>query len=392
MSLLLTIKLALSNIRTNKLRSALTMLGLIIGIASVIILVGIGKGATESVTNEMSGLGADLLTVSIYDGKTTIAYNDLDDFLKLPNIEAIAPYKSLSANINRGNVKLENFNLLATNQNYLGVMGYDLGEGRPLSEIDIENSTKAVIIGNSIAEKLFNLTDPLGKTIKINGDDYTVVGTLAAGSSMSEVDNILLVPLTTAKYLGSNTAVSELYLKANNAENVDGAAKEVKSYVETNYKIDSDSLNVYTNTGILESMKEVSAQLSLLLGGIAGISLIVGGIGIMNVMLVSVTERTKEIGIRKSLGAKRRDISKQFLIESLVLSLLGGIIGILTGIGCGALTNALVAYLGYSNIFALSPGVVVLSFSVSAAVGLIFGSFPSYRAACLRPIDALKQE
>ena len=133
-------------------------------------------------------------------------------------------------------------------------------------------------------------------------------------------------------------------------------------------------------------------QLSLLLGGIAGISLIVGGIGIMNVMLVSVTERTKEIGIRKSLGAQRKDISKQFLIESLVLSLLGGVIGILFGIGSGSLINLIVSSLGYGNIFALSVGVVILSFSVSAAVGLIFGSFPSYRAACLKPIDALKQE
>lgn len=392
MSLFMTIKLALSNIRTNKLRSGLTMLGLIIGIASVIILVGIGKGATESVTDEVSGLGADLLTMYIYDDETTLPYNDINQLTALPNIECVAPYKNVAANISRGNTKLTYFNLIASNDHFLDVMGYELGEGRPISAIDVENSSKTVIIGASIAEKLLGFEDPVGKTIKINGDDYTVIGTLHAGSSMGEADNTLIIPLTTAKYLGDNTAVSELYLKAEDAQNVDATATSVKNYIENNYHIDEDSFEVYSNTNVLESVKEVSMQLSLLLGGIAGISLIVGGIGIMNVMLVSVTERTKEIGIRKSLGAQRKDISKQFLIESLVLSLLGGIIGILFGIGIGNLINLIVSSLGYSNIFALSVGVVILSFSVSAAVGLIFGSFPSYRAACLKPIDALKQE
>lgn len=392
MSLFMTIKLALSNIRTNKLRSGLTMLGLIIGIASVIILVGIGKGATESVTDEISGLGADLLSVYIYDGETTIPYYDLNDLAMLPNIECVAPYKNISANISRGNTKISHYSLYAANDHYLEVLGYQLDEGRPISEIDVENSSKTVIIGASIAEKLLGFDDPVGKTIKINGDDYTVIGTLAAGSSASEADNTLIIPLTTAKYLGDTAAVGQLYLKSENAQNVDATATAVKNYLEDNYHIAEDSFDVYTNTSILESMEQVSLQLSFLLGGIAGISLIVGGIGIMNVMLVSVTERTKEIGIRKSLGAKRKDISKQFLIESLVLSLLGGIIGILFGIGCGSLINLVLSSLGYGKLFALSPGVVILSFSVSAAVGLIFGSFPSYRAACLKPIDALKQE
>lgn len=392
MSLLLTIKLALSNIKNNKLRSGLTMLGLIIGIASVIILVGIGKGATESVTDEMSGLGADLLTMTIYDGKTSISYADLDNFAALPNIDCIAPYKQLSANVSRGSTKLSYFNLIATNNNYLNVMGYDLDKGRGLSEIDVENSTKAVIIGKSIAEELFGWESPVGKSLKINGDDYTVIGTLKSSSMNSEVDDMMIVPLTTAKYLGDTAAVTDMLLKATDTNDVDSTADTVKSYVENQYNIDSEGFDVYTNTSVLESVKQVSQELSLLLGGIASISLIVGGIGIMNVMLVSVTERTKEIGIRKSLGAKRRDISKQFLIESIVLSLLGGIIGILFGIGCGALINFICNYLGYVSIFALSIGVILISSSVSIAVGLIFGSFPSYRAACLKPIDALKQE
>lgn len=388
MNLLLTIKLALNNIRSNKLRSGLTMLGLVIGIASVIILVGIGNGATSSVTSEVSSLGADVLTVTISNSDTTLAYEDMNGFTDLSLIDSVAPYQTVSATVSRDSTTSERSSLIATNANYLDVMGYDLAEGRTISEIDIENCSKVVIIGSSAAEDLFGLTDPLGETVKIDGDNYTVIGVLeSSGSSMgNNVDDMLLMPITTIKYLGDDASISNLYLKATSEDVVDQAETQVETYLEQTYALTTDDFSVTTQASTLEAMEDITNTMSLLLGGIAGISLLVGGIGVMNVMLVSVSERTKEIGIRKSLGAKRADILKQFLIEALVLSILGGIIGIIVGIIGGYVAEA------FGVSFVPGVGVIVLSFSVSAAVGLVFGIFPSYRAAGLRPIDALKQE
>lgn len=389
MNLLLTIKLALNNIRGNKLRSGLTMLGLVIGIASVIILVGIGNGATKNVQNQVSSLGADVLTVTISNSDTTLDYADLDGFTSLRLIESAAPYVTVSATVSRNTETSEQTSLIATNDNYLDVMDYQLSKGRTISEIDIENCSKVVIIGSSAAEDLFGLTDPLGETVKIDGDNYTVIGVLeGTGSSMgNNVDDMLLMPITTVKYLGDDAGISNLYLNAKSDDVVEDAASEVEQYLTQTYALSADDdFSVSTQESMLEAMEDITNTMSLLLGGIAGISLLVGGIGVMNVMLVSVSERTKEIGIRKSLGAKRADILKQFLIEALVLSLFGGIIGIMVGIIGGFASEV------FGVSFAPGIGVVLLSFTVSAAVGLVFGIFPSYRAAGLRPIDALKQE
>jgi len=389
MNLLLTIKLALNNIRGNKLRSGLTMLGLVIGIASVIILVGIGNGATKNVQNQVSSLGADVLTVTISNSDTTLDYADLDGFTSLRLIESAAPYVTVSATVSRNTETSEQTSLIATNDNYLDVMDYQLSKGRTISEIDIENCSKVVIIGSSAAEDLFGLTDPLGETVKIDGDNYTVIGVLeSTGSSMgNNVDDMLLMPITTVKYLGDDAGISNLYLNAKSDDAVEDAASEVEQYLTQTYALSADDdFSVSTQESMLEAMEDITNTMSLLLGGIAGISLLVGGIGVMNVMLVSVSERTKEIGIRKSLGAKRADILKQFLIEALVLSLFGGIIGIMVGIIGGFASEV------FGVSFAPGIGVVLLSFTVSAAVGLVFGIFPSYRAAGLRPIDALKQE
>lgn len=389
MNLLLTIKLALNNIRGNKLRSGLTMLGLVIGIASVIILVGIGNGATKNVQNQVSSLGADVLTVTISNSDTTLDYADLDGFTSLRLIESAAPYVTVSATVSRNTETSEQTSLIATNDNYLDVMDYQLSKGRTISEIDIENCSKVVIIGSSAAEDLFGLTDPLGETVKIDGDNYTVIGVLeSTGSSMgNNVDDMLLMPITTVKYLGDDAGISNLYLNAKSDDVVEDAVSEVEQYLTQTYALSADDdFSVSTQESMLEAMEDITNTMSLLLGGIAGISLLVGGIGVMNVMLVSVSERTKEIGIRKSLGAKRADILKQFLIEALVLSLFGGIIGIMVGIIGGFASEV------FGVSFAPGIGVVLLSFTVSAAVGLVFGIFPSYRAAGLRPIDALKQE
>lgn len=382
------LKVSLKNIGSNKLRSALTMLGLIIGIASVIILVGIGNGASSDVTSQVKSLGTDILTVNITSSDTSLAYEQIQEIQKLSNVSAVAPYKTVSATVSRGTTSSSKASILATNNNYLDVTNITLAEGRTISVIDIENKNKVCMIGYDLAQTLFNLTNPVGETIKINGDNYTVIGLLEEqGSSMgTNIDNMLLIPLTTASYLGSDTTINSVYVKVEEEDKITETTSVIGNFIRSTLQISSDYYTVSSQDSMLETMEGVTNTLSLLLGGIASISLIVGGIGVMNVMLVSVTERTKEIGIRKSLGAKRRDILVQFLIESLVLCLLGGIVGVGTGILLGNVAGKF----GYR--FETSTAIVCISFLSSALIGIAFGIFPAYRAAKLNPMDALRTE
>lgn len=382
------LKVAFKNITSNKLRSALTMLGLIIGIASVIVLVGIGNGATTDVTSQVQSLGTDILTVTINSSDTSLSYDQVNEIAKLDNVNSVAPYKTVSGTVSRGTTSSSKSSILATNNYYLNVTNLTLLEGRTISIIDIENKSKVCILGYDIATTLFSLTDPIGQTVKIEGDNYTVIGLLEEqGTSMgTNIDSMVLIPLTTAKYLGSDTSITNLYVKVEDENKIDTTTIVIGNYIRSNLQISSDYYTVSSQDSMLETMESVTSTLSILLGGIASISLIVGGIGVMNVMLVSVTERTKEIGIRKSLGAKRKDILIQFLIESLVLSLLGGTIGVLAGIGIGNLLEQ------FSYTFVTSAGVIILSFASSAIIGLIFGIFPAYRAAKLNPIEALRTD
>lgn len=382
------IKMALKNIKSNKLRSGLTMLGLIIGIASVIVLVGIGTGATNSVTDSVQSLGTDILTVKISSDDTSLAYEQMDELLEITNVDEVAPYKNISATASRGTTTSSRANILATNDNYLEITNVDLAKGRRISLIDIENSTKVCILGSDIASTLFSLVEPVGQKIKLNGDNYTVIGVLTEqGTSMgTDLDSIILIPLTTAKYFEEDTSINNLYVKVENEDLITKTSSLIENYLRTTLQISSDYFSVSTQSSMLDAMDDISSTLTLLLGGIASISLIVGGIGVMNVMLVSVTERTKEIGIRKSLGAKKTDILMQFLIESLVLSVLGGMLGVVLGIGIGNV----VGNFGYA--FSASIDIILISFSSSALIGLIFGIFPAYRAACLKPIDALRTD
>lgn len=382
------IKIAFKNIRSNKLRSGLTMLGLIIGIASVIVLVGIGTGATTSVTESVQNLGTDILTLSISSSDTSLDYDQVDELLEISNISKVAPYKSISATANRGQTTSSRANVIATNDNYLDITNVRISDGRSISLIDIENSSKICILGSEISSTLFNLVNPIGQNLKLNGDNYTVVGVLTEqGSSMgNNIDNMILIPITTAKYFDEDTSISNVYIKVQNEDLMDQTSTLIENFIREKLLISSDYYSVTSQSSMLDAMDDISSTLSLLLGGIASISLIVGGIGVMNVMLVSVTERTKEIGIRKSLGARKRDILIQFLIESLVLSLLGGFIGILLGLTIGNVAEKI----GYS--FSASTSIIFISFFSSAFIGLIFGIFPAYRAACLKPIDALRTD
>ena len=388
MKFLSILKSALKSILNNKLRSCLTMLGLIIGIASVIVLVGIGDGATTDVTSEVQSLGTDIITVSINSDDASFKYEDLEDLKEVGNITSIAPYKSISKSVSRESNSVSNSSIMAVDDNYLAVTNTSLAKGRTISIIDIENKSKVCILGSEIATELFSLSEPVGETIKIDGDNYTVIGLLEEqGTSMgTNIDEMILIPITSAKHLGEDTSIQSLYVKVENEDNLDMTINLIKNYIRQNLEISSSYYSVSSQESVVDTMENVTSTLSLLLGGIASISLIVGGIGVMNVMLVSVTERTKEIGIRKSLGAKKRDILLQFLVESLALSVLGGIIGVVFGLGIGNLAENF----GFS--FSPNTTIVLIAFSSSALVGLIFGIFPAYRAANLNPIDALRTE
>lgn len=386
------IKVSVKNIVSNKLRSSLTMLGLIIGIISVILLVGIGSGATSNVTSNVKSLGTGTLTVTINSNSDeTLEYSQISEIMELDNVEAVAPYKNVTGTVSKGTTTSKRASILATTPQYMNIMNLTISDGRLLSNIDLNNYSKICLLGSDLAESLFENTktkDIIGQKIKIEGDNYTVVGVLtSAGSSMgNNVDTTLIIPFTTAKYLKGDNSISSLYVKVADERKIDATKLLIENYISSTLSITTDYFSVSTQSSMLDKMSNISDTLSLLLGGIAGISLIVGGIGVMNVMLVSVTERTKEIGIRKALGAKRRDILIQFLAESLILCVLGGTIGVVLGLGIGKILQTF----GFN--FVATSKIAIISFISSALIGVTFGIFPAYKASKLNPIEALRTD
>ncbi|MGG3832845.1 MULTISPECIES: ABC transporter permease [Geobacillus] len=389
MGILPSIKMAWRSIRGNKLRSFLTMLGMIIGVSSVIVLVSIGRGSSEQVTSQINQLGTNLLTVNVMNSdEVKLTVEDANKFRELSGVKDIAPIVSGRVSVKQG-AALAQVSLIGTTASYEAVRDVNVSSGRFLSDIDVEYRQKIVVLGATTAQTLFGFGDPVGQYVQIDGTSFKVVGVLASkgGSLGQSGDDVILMPLSTAQRLTKTMNIQTVYIQADKASDVNLVMVGAKRLLAHLFPNNEDSYSVFNQQDLMETVSSVADTMTLMLGGIAGISLLVGGIGIMNIMLVSVSERTKEIGIRKAIGAKRRHILLQFLVEAVVLSSCGGAIGVVLGFGVG---QVLKSVMGMT--ISYSPSVSLLAFLFSLLVGVVFGVFPANKAAKLDPIQALRYE
>lgn len=379
-------KEAAKNVGRNKLRTALTMLGLVIGISSVIVLVGMSDGSNRQVAEQMKALGGDIISAYVFEG--SLAYDNMAEVRALPAVADAAPSKFLNASVSAGTKRSNRAMVEASDEHYLLVRNLELAAGRNLSSIDRENKSKVCVIGGAVARDLFGTTDAVGRAVKLAGDEFTVVGVLAEkGESMGlNTEGLVLVPFQSAGALGSDGKIESAYVRAAGDDAVQLAKGSVSGYLERDKGIDPMMFSVNTQDELLGASGSVSKTMTLLLAGVASISLLVAGIGVMNVMLVSVAERVREIGIKKALGARRGDILVQFLVEALVMSLFGGVLGILLGIALCAAAE----YVGIPCV--VSPTIMGVAAGASILIGLAFGIFPAHRASQLHPVEALRQE
>ena len=390
MWVLSSFKMAIQSIFGNKLRTFLTMLGVIIGVASVIVAVGFAKGSTESITSSIESIGTNLITVNLMGRRTSsITYDDVSiELEKIEGIDGFAPVVNGSATIkNERNTSLTT-TYVGTNSEYSVVQDRTIQEGRFLTSFDITGSMKVAVIGTYVANELFPNESPVGQYIKLNGQKFKVVGVLTQteGGEEGTSDDTMVIPYTVAQRLNRAGSVSTIYMRATDHKNTENVVNNVSNILYSLYE-NEDYYRVTSQEEMLETLSSVSDTLMVVLAGIAAISLVVGGIGIMNIMIVSVTERTREIGIRKAIGAKKKNIMIQFLIESLILTGIAGIIGILSGCGIIAIINKLEI-----TTAVYSVDWMMISFSSSLLIGILFGLFPAYKAASMDPIEALRSQ
>ena len=402
-----TFKIAVLSLKTNKMRSCLTSLGIIIGVAAVIVMLAIGTGASTKVTKDMESMGSNLLTVrsasanqgGVRQGagsRPTLTLKDAIAINRLARgVEAVAPVSNQNQQIIYGNQNWST-TVYGTTGKYLGIKAYEILIGRNFTAEDIKNSTKVAIIGSTVSSELFGDVNPVGKTLRIGGVPFRVIAVLKTKGSTGPFDNddLIFIPITTAqkKVFGVYFpgTVNMIVVKSQTPELMEYTEEDINEILTKRHNIginQEKDFEIRNSAEFQERLKSTVKTFSILLGSIASVSLLVGGIGIMNIMLVSVTERTREIGIRMAIGARSSDIRKQFLIEALLLAIIGGLIGVVAGV----LTSFLVTK--FSDLTAeITPFSIILSLSFSAIVGVLFGFYPAYKASLLNPIDALRYE
>ncbi len=402
MNFIETFRVAFEAILSNKVRSGLTMLGVIIGVMAVILLVSIGEGAQVYITKELTGLGTNLLIVT--PGKTstrggfhppsagTVRKLTYDDSLALRRRAWILT-DAVPLVFGTGKIKYQNMGrdtmVIGTTPEFQRVRSLFVDTGSYVSQGDVDSKAKVIVLGTKVKEELFGADNPLGKVVTLSDARYRVIGVMRKkGTSLGmDIDDVVYVPVTSGQELFDTDSLFEIIASTPRAEDVDRAIAQIKDILIKRHAHKED-FTIQTQGAMLETMNTILGVLTAVLGGIAGISLVVGGIGIMNIMLVSVRERTREIGIRKALGARNRDIMAQFMIEAITLSGAGGVIGILLGVGLALLIPVFVPVLPTS----VSAWSIIMAFTFSAAVGVFFGVYPARRAALQDPIQALRYE
>jgi putative ABC transport system permease protein len=385
------VKLALKGIVGNKMRTFLTMLGIIIGVSAVIILVSVVQGTTEDVKESIESMGTNLLTVRITGrgAEDSLTYEEILSIINLNGVEGVSPVASGNVTVKYGTNSMETLTLQGVNDEYQSVRNHTVQSGRFIMPLDVEYRQKVVLLGTEVVKELFGMENPLDREIQINGLNFKVVGILEekGSTNMGSGDETIMIPITTAQRLLKLTGIREIYVQAESTEKVDTAYAQIEQYILKKFKNDEDSYRIFDQTELLSTISDVTNNMALMLGGIAAISLLVGGIGIMNIMLVTVTERTREIGIRKAIGARRRDILIQFLIEAAVISGLGGILGIIVGLSGNKLLTIFAGMATKTSMF-----VLIVAFAFSLIVGMFFGMYPASKASRLKPVDALRFE
>jgi putative ABC transport system permease protein len=386
------IKISFKNITMNKLRAVLTMLGIIIGVAAVIALTSLGMGASNSVSDEISGLGTTTVSVNLSGNSSdeeVVDFDELMSFEEYDEVKAVSPTVTTSSTLKNGTTSSSGVTVTGVTTSYETVQDITVQSGRNVMDIDLDNRNKVVVLGYNVATELFGFTNPVDQTVQIDGTTYKVIGVLAEkGEELTgSVDDSVLIPFTTAQRFIGQTYVTSATVLMTDEDSVEMGMAKMKQKLYNQFDGDETLYSVRNQSSVSEALDSVSNTMTLLLAGIASISLIVGGIGIMNIMLVSVTERTREIGIRKAIGARKKDIMLQFLIEAIVLSALGGILGAAIGIGSAEILSSTLDMTSQ-----ITWWVVGGSVSFSVLIGVIFGIFPANKASNLSPLEALRYQ
>ena len=400
-----SVQIAVTALLSNKLRSILTMLGIIIGVGAVIAMISIGMGVRQNVTNSIASLGSNMLIVT--PGSTNkggvrsaagsgqkLKYDDAEAIKKkIKNIDYVSPTVNSSYQVVNGNQNW-NTSVYGVTPEYLHIRSLSVQSGSFITNSDLKSRNRVAVIGTTVASNLFDTSNPVGKTIRINNQPYRIIGVLESKGQSSmgqDQDDMVIVPLTTAQErLMGITYVRSINIQVSRSDKIEQVQSEVETLLRQRHHITGDKEDDFTVrnlTSLMETMTSTTTMLTLFLGSIAAISLIVGGIGIMNIMMVSVTERTREIGIRKALGATFQNIMMQFLIESVVIGVIGGLMGIACGVGI-ALAIAKAGL--FQTVITAAP--IIISFGFSVGIGLFFGIYPARKAARLDPIEALRYE